>query len=265
MKTRNFFALLLGGIMMTACSEQYQVQGATDVELLNGKKLYLKAYIDDDLKDIDSCEVIHGKFSFNGCLDSTIMVYLFAGEECLMPFVIGNEELTIHINDREQRVTGSALNDTLYQFVKDKTAIDAEIAELPRMESALIMDGIDEDVIMVRMNDAAQALAQKNDELVTSFIEKNYDNVLGAGVFMILTNEYPYPILTPQLEAIFAKATPFFMNNAYVRNYIKAAKANMKELGYSGYDSEPQDNDKADDATASESVDDILKEVSQEE
>ena len=70
----------------------------------------------------------------------------------------------------------------------------------------MIMDGVDEDVIMVRLNDEANRLALQNDRLITNFITSNFDNVLGAGVFMILTSSYPYPVMTPQIEEIMAKA-----------------------------------------------------------
>lgn len=52
---------------------------------------------------------------------------------------------------------------------------------------------------------------------------------------MILTSSYPYPVMTPQIEEIMAKATPYFKNDVYVKNYIKAAKENMEQMGY-GYD-----------------------------
>ena len=70
---------------------------------------------------------------------------------------------------------------------------------------------------------------------MTDFITSNFDNVLGAGVFMIMTSSFPYPVMTPQIEEIWSKATPYFKNDVYVRNYIKAARENMEQLGY-GYD-----------------------------
>ena len=32
---------------------------------------------------------------------------------------------------------------------------------------------------------------------------------------MILTSSYPYPVMTPQIEEIMAKATPYFKNDVY--------------------------------------------------
>ena len=94
------------------------------------------------------------------------------------------------------------------------------------------MDGVDEDVIMLRLNDEANRLSVLNDRLVTNFITDNFDNVLGPGIFMIMTSSYPYPIITPQIEEIMTKATPFFKNDAYVRKYMKAAQENMERMKY---------------------------------
>ena len=211
------------------------VEGNSTIQTMDGKKLYLKVYKDNDLVDIDSSDVVHGKFNFVGSLDSVMMVNLFLDDECVMPFVLGPEALSVHISTARQYVTGSALNDTLYKFIQQKNRLDNQMAELPHKESQMIMDGVDEEVIMVRLRDEANRLAFLNDRLVTDFITSNFDNVLGAGVFMIMTSSFPYPVMTPQIEEIWSKATPYFKNDVYVRNYIKAARENMEQLGY-GYD-----------------------------
>ncbi len=233
---KNILCISAALLALSSCRQgEYLVEGNSTIETMDGKKLYLKAFKENDLVDIDSSDVVHGKFNFVGSLDSVMMVNLFVDDECLMPFVLGPEELSVQISTTRQYVTGSALNDTLYSFINRKTRLDNLIAELPHKESQMIMDGVDEDIIMVRLNDEANRLALQNDRLITDFITSNFDNVLGAGVFMIMTSSYPYPVMTPQIEEIMAKATPYFKNDVYVRNYIKAAKENMEKMGY-GYD-----------------------------
>lgn len=229
---RFFIASIMSLLLMASCRTGYMVDGHTTVEALDGKKLYLKAFQDSDLVDIDSSDVIHGKFSFVGELDTVVMVNLFMGNECLMPLVLGPEELTVHIGDARQYVTGSPLNDTLYNFILAKTRLDNQLSELPRMESKMIMDGVDEDIIMLRLNDEANRLSVLNDRLVTDFITDNCDNVLGPGVFMIMTSSYPYPIITPQIEEIMTKVTPYFKNHVYVREYMKTAQENMERMKF---------------------------------
>lgn len=240
---KNLFLSLITSVTLASCSTQYCVEGRSTVQTMDGKKLYLKVYHNSDLVNIDSCEVVHGNFMFTGVLDSVMMVNLFMDDQSLMPFVLEKEAtLTVHIDNAQQYVTGSALNDSLYNFIIQKSRLDNQMSELPHKESQMIMDGVDEDVIMLRLNDEANRLAVEQDRLVTRFITSNFDNVLGAGVFMILTSGYPYPVLTPQIEEIMSKATPYFKNNAYVKRYVEAATENMQNMGY-GMETEPMDID----------------------
>lgn len=221
-------------VVMTACGEQYNVEGYSSVRELEGKTLYLKALVGEDVRDIDSCEVVHGKFSFSGDYDSTLMANLFVGEESVMPLVLERGKLTVKIDRTSQEVSGGPLNDTLYSFIKEKSLIDAQVAELSHKESQMIMDGVEHDVIIMQLEEEARKLAEAEDLLVTSFITRNFDNVLGPGVFMILTSGYPYPILTPQIEYIMTEATPYFKAHPYVKEYMSVAKENMEKMNGAG-------------------------------
>lgn len=228
---------LFAVLALGACKSEYVVMGNSAVHTLDGKRLYLKAFDGYDLANLDSSEVLHGKFEFNGVLDSAMMVSLFMEDESLMPLVLENTVVNIHIGLTDQYVTGTPLNDSLYSFIRKKNRIDAQVAELPRKESRMIMDGVDEDVIYVRLSDEANRLAAENERLVMDFISDNFDNVMGAGVFMIMTSNYPYPVMTPQIETILMKATPYFKNQPYVKRYLDAARVNMEKLGL-GWDDE---------------------------
>ena len=92
------------------------------------------------------------------------------------------------------------------------------------------MDGMEHDSILKILNAEADNINAETDRLITSFISRNYDNVLGAGVFMILTNNFPYPILNTQIETVLGMGTPYFLDNPYVKEYVKIATENMEKL-----------------------------------
>ena len=92
------------------------------------------------------------------------------------------------------------------------------------------MNGEDENVTNARLAQEAQQIAEHEDKLVTSFIVENFDNVLGPGIFMMITSGYKYPILTPQIEDIMSKATDKFKNDAYVKDYYQAATENEARM-----------------------------------
>ena len=215
-----FFCLLL----FLSCKSQYMVKGSSSVDDLEGKMLTLKVYADGEMRSIDSTRVVHGRFSFGGTMDSTMLANVFLGDISLRPIVLEEGEVNLSIGETQQTATGTPLNDTLSGFIQRKTQLDAQMAELPHIESQMIMDGIDYDDIMVELRKRSKQLTAENDRLIVRFISNNYNNVLGPGIFMILTSNLPYPILTPQIEEIITNAPPYFLGHPYIRKYIEEAK-----------------------------------------
>ena len=175
---------------------------------------------------MDSCDVVHGKFRFAGLLDTVKMANLYMDEQSLMmPVVVEKGEIEIRIDNTSRTVTGSPLNEKLYQFIQRHDQIGNELNELSHKQSQMLLEGIDEDVINRQLSAEAARLAQQEDSLVTNFIVENFDNVLGPGVFMMMTSGYQYPVLTPQIEDIMSKATKKFKEDAYVKEYYETATA----------------------------------------
>lgn len=209
---------------LVSCAESYSIQGSSSVSSLDGSKLYLKTVKDQELKKIDSCDVVHGKFRFAGLLDTVKLASLYMDEESLMmPVVIEKGEIEIRIDNTGRSVSGSPLNDKLYQFINRYDQIANQMNELSHKQSQMLLDGIDEDIINQQLSVEAARLAQQEDSLVTNFVVENFDNVLGPGVFMMMTSGYPYPVLTPQIEDIMSKATTKFKEDSYVKQYYQTA------------------------------------------
>ena len=211
-------------LVLVSCRSQYMVKGFSNVDELEGKVLTLRVYVDGEMRSIDSTRVVHGRFSFGGNMDSTMLANVFLGNLSLRPIVLEEGEVDLNIGETQQTATGTPLNDTLSGFIQRKTQLDARMAELPHIESQMIMDGSDYEDIIYELNRQSQQLAAENDQLITRFIKANYNNVLGPGVFMILTSGFPRPILTPQIEELITNATPYFLGHPYVRKYIQEAK-----------------------------------------
>ena len=151
-------------------------------------------------------------------------------DESIMPVVLEAGEITIRIDNASQKVGGTPLNDKLYEFIDKHNQLDNQMNELAHKQSQMMLDGIDEATINEKLSIEAAKIAKEEDQLVTSFIVDNFDNVLGPGVFMMITSGYRYPILTPQIEDIMSKATDKFKNNPYVRDYYKTATENEARM-----------------------------------
>ena len=236
MKRFIYFAAMLAGL--ASCTESYNIQGSSSVSSLDGSKLYLKAVQGESLENIDSCEVVHGKFKFSGALDTTLMVNLFMDERSLMmPIVLEQGDITVRIDDSSRKVSGTPLNDRLYAFIDQHNQLSNRMNELEHRENQMLLEGIDEKTIIAEISVEAEQIAMEEDTLVTNFIINNSDNVLGPGVFMMITAGLEYPILTPQIEHIMSLASDAFKNDVYVKKYYQAAselQAKMQGLSPAG-------------------------------
>ena len=221
------YALAMAVSVFASCTGSYNVQGSSSVSALDGSKLYLKAIKNNELKNIDSCDVVHGQFNFNGTLDTVRMVNLFMDDQSIMPMVLEEGEITIKIDNASQKVSGTPLNEKLYDFLDKHNRLDNQMNELAHKQSQMMLDGIDENEINQKLSIEAAQIAKEEDKLVTSFIVDNFDNVLGPGVFMMITSGYQYPILTPQIEDIMSKATDKFKNDPYVKDFYQKALENQ--------------------------------------
>ncbi len=210
--------------LITSCSESYHIQGTSSVALLDGSKLYLKVVKDQQLENIDSCEVVHGKFNFTGVLDTTLLANLYMDDQPLMmPVVLEPGNIVVRIDDSSRKVSGTPLNETLYAFMDQHNQLSNRMNELGHRESQMLLDGIDEQEIANQLTVEAQQIAMEEDTLVTNFILRNSENILGPGVFMMVTAGMEYPMLTPQIEHIMSQASETFKNDPYVKEYYKSA------------------------------------------
>ena len=212
--------------LLASCASSYNVRGTSSVAALDGSKLYLKALKAGSVKNLDSCEVVHGEFHFAGLLDSVRVANLYMDDESILPVVLEEGDIQVSIGPAGPTVGGTPLNDSLYKFIDRHTQLVNQMSELGHRQNQMILDGIDEQTIGEQLEGEAARISAEEDQLVTKFIEQNFDNVLGPGVFMMITSQFRFPVLTPQIEYIMSKATQKFKDDAYVKSYMEAAHEN---------------------------------------
>lgn len=218
--------LLLCLLAFTSCANTYNVQGASNVTDLDGRMLYLKVLQDNDFKKVDSSEVVHGQFSFSGNIDSARMANIFMDDESVLTFVLEEGNINIKINNTQQVVSGTPLNDKLFKFFKEYNQLKSQEAELVHKHDQAIMNGQNMAIVNAQLTAEAEQLSLREDRLVTTFVTENFDNVLGPGIFFMMTIGNQYPELTPWIEDIMSKATGRFKNDPYVKDYYQKAQEN---------------------------------------
>ena len=217
-------------LAFASCSTGYKIEGSSSVLRLDGKMLFVKIPQGNQMVKIDSAEVIHGIFSMEGIVDSAVIASLYMDDESIMPFVVEDGDIRIQIDNARMVVSGTPLNDKLYDFVNSKSVLEDRAYEVERMESRMIMDGKSEEEIALEVGKEREKLSNELDELAKTFIQQNYDNVLGPGIFIMLCNGFPYPVLTPVIEEIVDEAPEKFKNNQLIKEYMEVARENMKKL-----------------------------------
>ena len=226
----KLFLSIISILAFSSCASEYKIEGSSSVSRLDGKMLFVKVPKGDSMVNIDSSEVIHGLFKMEGVVDSSVFASLYMDDESIMPFVIEKGNISINIDNARILVSGTPLNDKLYSFIAKKNSIDDMAYELSRMESRLIMDGVNPEEIARELNIRQEKLVRDMDNLTKSFIQTNYNNILGPAIFIMICNNYQYPVITPYVEEILKDAPESFKNVPFIKEYISAANMNMEKM-----------------------------------
>ncbi len=224
---RILLSILTCYLLLCSCAEHYNISGNSSMDGLDGRMVYLRFTPDGEIHhELDSCEVIHGRFSFMGDVDSVIMAYLSVGEMSMLPVVIEESaNLTMELDNVIQSVSGSPLNERLYAFYLKKEGIESQMWEVEHHCLKQLRQGMKQEEINKHYRREMKRLSKQLEEMETKFIMENYDNVLGPGFFMMLCRQFPSPVITEQIEEIFRCAPPSFMQDPFVRKYLHRAKS----------------------------------------
>ena len=223
----KIFYALITLVALTSCASSYDISGTSNVSTLDGRMLYLQILKNNEFSKIDSCDVVHGQFHFQGTVDSARMANVFMDDEPVLPLVLEAGSITVKLDDVQQVVSGTPLNDKLFGFFKKYQQLQSQQRELVHKHDQAIMNGSDMQAVTAQLNAEAMKLSEQEDKLVTTFITDNFENVLGPGVFFLVTMGNQYPMLSPWIEDIMSKATEHFKSDPYVKDYYQKAQENQ--------------------------------------
>ena len=224
---RIFYAFI-ALMALASCANSYDISGTSNVSTLDGRMLYLKILENNDFKNVDSCDVVHGQFHFQGSVDSMKMANIFMDDDPVLPLVLESGSITVKLDDTQQVVSGTPMNDKLFGFFKKYQQIQNQLRELVHKHDQAIMNGSDMVAVNKHLNEESIRLSEQEDKLITSFVTDNFNNVLGPGVFFLVTMGNQYPMLSPWIEDIMSKATDYYKNDPYVKDYYKKAQENQE-------------------------------------
>lgn len=219
---------IISVLALTSCANSFHIAGSTSVSMLDGQKLYLKVMKDTTLKDLDSCDVVHGQFQFGGSTDSVRVASIILDDNNNIPVVLEDGDIQVKIDNSQETVTGTPLNDKLTNFRQQFTRLMNESNDLVHQHDQAIMNGRNMDAVNARLAAKDADINRRVDKLVTTFVTDNMDNVLGPYIFInVCMNRYNVPMLDAWVEDIMSKATDKFKNDPQVKEYYEAAQENQ--------------------------------------
>ncbi|MGL4518826.1 MAG: DUF4369 domain-containing protein [Phocaeicola sp.] len=226
----SLWLLLFSSLLFSSCSKRYQIEGRSSISLLDGRMLYLKVPVGNDLVNIDSAEVIHGSFQMAGRVDSTVVASLFMDNQNVMPVILEKGSIVITIENSKLHVQGTPLNNSLYDYIEQRNSLESHAYELERTESRMIMEGHSLEQVEIKMNEVRQSLLQQVTALNKSFIQKNYTNLLGPSLFLMVCEGYDSPVMPHFIKQILDEAPACFKENVQVQSYIDVVRSSMQDL-----------------------------------
>ena len=235
-------------LALTSCTKSYYIHGTSNISSLDGRQLYLKGGSGDSLITLDSCEVVHGNFSFKGTLDSVQVAQIYMDDMNLQfPIVLEEGDIQLKLDNTLLRVSGTPLNEKLNTFWTKLTQLRNQFIEIDHEEGVSIMNGHDEEATNARLIKKALLVYANIDKLFTAFVTNNFDNTLSTWGFLtrvsydmtpnaypIWMNDYLYANAVSQLpswvEFIMAKAPDVFKNNAAIKDFYEKFQRAQKEM-----------------------------------
>ncbi len=227
--SRLLYILCVASLL--SCTKAYRIKGTSNISSIDGKTITLMTSVDNVWEVIDSCEVLHGKFSMAGRTDSTMIATLFLDGHPIMPIILEPGKMGVTISNIMLKVAGTPLNDSLYAFIARKYKLDLKAVDMERMESQMIMNGYAQADIQHSVDSAYQDLAKEMQGLVCGFIGRNYDNVLGLCGFSMLCNGLAYPMITPLMQTVIDDAPQSFLEQPSISKFLRMARENMEKHG----------------------------------
>ena len=224
-KTLHLLTLLVAGVAFTSCYTSYNIEGSSDISDLDSRMIRLRTVKNDKMKELDSTEVVHGKFYFSGSTDSVRVAFLEINENFSLPVVLEEGDINVKINKQRVVWGGTELNDRLYRFMSSRDSLYGKLDDLEHEYTLAFMDGEDmQNDVIPRLSKARQGIMVSLDSLFTLSVTENFDNVIGPSIFLIATQMQQYPQMSPWVVEIMSKASDKFKNHPDVRRYIETAE-----------------------------------------
>lgn len=137
---KKIFYFVFLAVIITACNppKEYKITGTIDVpSFFDSTKVMLSQRVNREWVDMDSAEILNGKFELKGVADTAKIAYLrfktVSGDKYSEGFILEKGNLTAQVDSNFNiLVTGTAQNDVLADFHKQTIQLGKQANEIAK-------------------------------------------------------------------------------------------------------------------------------------
>ena len=220
MRKYNISLSLLVTLICASCARPYYVEGSVDLYGYEGSDMGLVIFENSQFIKLDSTLVRHGKFFMSGSVDTVMLAELCRGTEPILPVFIEPGKIKISLKPSSMKVSGTEQNDLLYSFLEQKVVFDNRFEDLMQRRNHVIRTSGFSSGDFRQIEDSIAILVAETEDMIVSFVKKNYNKPAGLGVFSMMCYAMPTPGATPLIKRILDEVPESFLRQTFVREFI---------------------------------------------
>ncbi len=158
----KIFYALITLVALTSCASSYDISGTSNVSTLRWPYA-LPSNLERTTNSRRSTPVMSYMDSSTSREQLILprMANIFMDDEPVLPLVLESGSITVKLDDTQQVVSGTPLNDKLFGFFKKYQQLQNQQRELVHKHDQAIMNGSDMQVVTAQLNAEAMQLSDR--------------------------------------------------------------------------------------------------------
>jgi peroxiredoxin len=213
---RNVLAILVIALATFSCQtakDEFLIKGS--IAGIDKGKIYLQQIIDGQPKSIDSTDLVDGKFTFKGKMETPNMRILRLNkQDYFAQFFLDNAKVTIEAKKdslRRTKITGSPTHDIFKIYIAEMEKLNKDVIALQEKYRNAMQTGKTDVADNAKID--YQAMMDNNKVYTKNFVKEHSSSVVAAYITLAqLSNQ----IDAAELDSITSKFPPEISKSEYV-------------------------------------------------
>lgn len=213
---RNVIAIFVFALMVFSCQmakDEFSIKGS--IEGVETGKIYLQKLVEGQPQSIDTADVVDGKFTFKGKIETPDLRLLRLNEEeYLAPFFLDNSSITVTAKKDSLRIStykGSPTQDIFQIYMTEVEKLNKDMMALQaKFQNAMSTGNADE---ADKAQIDRQAMLDNNLFYTKNFVKEHKNSVVSAYITLAMLAGQ---VDGTELDSIVSKFTPEISTSEYV-------------------------------------------------